>query len=369
MASRSPALRTIVLAALLDVALLAPRGEAMDASTLLRTGRGLAVQGRFAAAAALFQKAATLDTSSPEPELLLGDTLRDAGYAFLDDALFDAALGAYRRASARSAGGFDAPFRQAVLLYEGGSYDEAILLLEKLEGHPGAAAAPLLASYLRAARWHRLAGQAGGADPQRDAAVRRCHSCWLPLDEAHWTLESGRLICDRCFGEALTDDAGLAPVVAEASAALEAALGLRLRRAPAARLVSRVEIERLTRDSLDTFEGVTGELAGLYTQEGREPTIYVLRGLPRRMAVETVAHELAHAWEAENCPPGTPLGVTEGVAEFAAYTALRQMGLPEAADRLFLERGPYGVHFKRLEVLARVHGRQRLLEMVREGMP
>jgi tetratricopeptide (TPR) repeat protein len=341
---------------------------AADAASLLQTGRSLAAQGKFAAAAALLRKASALDAVSPDPELLLGAVLRDAGYAFLDNGMFAAAREAYRRASTRDAAGFDGPYAEAVLLYEGGKYDEALALFEPLGKHARAAEAPLFASYLRAARWYRLAGQKGDAASQQDAATRRCDSCWSPLGETHWTLENGRPVCERCFAEGLNDDAALAPIVNDVTAALDGALGIRLRRAPSARLVSREEMARLTRENLNSFEGVTGEIAGLYTAAGREPTVYILRGLPRRTAVETVAHELAHAWQGENCPPGAPLSVTEGFSQFAAYTALRQAGLGEAAERMFLERGPYGVNFKRMEVLGRVHGPKALLEMVREGM-
>lgn len=347
---------------------LAAPVAAVDASALLRTGHDLAAQGKYAAAAALLRQASTLDAASPEPELLLGEVLRDAGYAFLDNGMFDAALEAYRRAAIRDAASFTALFRQAVLLYESGKFDQALALLEALEKHAVAAQAPLFTSYVRAARWYRLSEKKGSQAPQQDAATRRCDSCWQPLGTTYWTLENGRLVCERCFGEALNDDAALAPIVGNVTAALEGALGIRLRRAPAARIVSREEMTRLTRENLNTFEGLTGEIAGLYMAAGKEPAVYILRGLPRRTAVKVVAHELAHAWQAENCPPGAPLGVSEGFSEYAAYTSLRQAGLEETAEQMFLELGPYGVNFKRMEVLGRVHGPRALLEMVREGM-
>lgn len=54
--------------------------------------------------------------------------------------------------------------------------------------------------------------------------------------------------------------------------------------------------------------------------------IYILTGLPRKLFIQTAAHEYAHAWQGENCPTLESELIQEGFAEWVAYRTLGIFG-------------------------------------------
>jgi hypothetical protein len=80
---------------------------------------------------------------------------------------------------------------------------------------------------------------------------------------------------------------------------------------------------------------------GLYHRHGRLRVIYLLYGLPRLLFRTTVAHEYAHAWQAEYCPLLESHLLREGHAEWVAYRHLQWLGASKAAARMLQGNHPY----------------------------
>lgn len=363
------------------VALLLAAGAAPPAaaeSPLVAQAAALAGRGKFAASAALLHTAAKGDDPFAA-ELAAARVLRDAGYYFLNDGLFTEALKAGRAALARRGDSAEARFLTALLLYEGGRYREAAELFTEEQGAAGGAALPPAGSFRRAAaalaaraerkeREKQEGGERGKAATADADDANRCDLCWSPLEGALVQLEDGRRRCASCSADAVNDEAPLDEIRVSLGGFFASELGITFPKQVAVHLVSKTEMARLAGERLSSFSGVTPEdLAGLFAPYPDRLAIYVLRGLPRVETVRVVAHELAHAWVSLECPPGVELGDNEGFSEWVAHRALLAAGLTREAAWMFLETGPYGVHFKRFEVIGRVRGPAQTIAAMREG--
>jgi tetratricopeptide (TPR) repeat protein len=341
-------------------------------SPLLAQAAALAAKGKFAASAALLRTAEKGDDPFAA-ELAAARVLRDAGYYFLDDGLFAEALKAGRAALARRDDSVEARFLTALLLYEGGRYREAAELFPAGGEAVEAPSLPQAGPFRRAAaalaeRAERQEQAKGQEARQDDAAPDRCDLCWAPLAGTLVQLEDGRRRCASCSADAVNDEAPLEEIRVSVGAFFVAELGITFPKQVALHLVSKTEMARLAGERLSSFAGVTPEdLAGLFAPYPDHLAIYVLRGLPRVETVRVVAHELAHAWVSLECPPGVALGDNEGFSEWVAYRALLAANLQREAAWMFLEPGPYGVHFKRFEVVGRVRGAAQTIAAMREG--
>lgn len=365
-----PPVRLKILAAVLFLVISSlPALAGADASGLVAMADKFSSEGKYATAAALLMKAGEADPGLADVDIAMAGLLRDAGYRFLENDFFASSRESFRRALSKDPEHFLALKRLGILLYEGGEFQEAVEIFKPLSERTEAEKDPLVKIYLRVSRWYQQVEEKGEDALRKDSATSRCDLCWGPLEETHWALEDGRVLCGSCFTDAVNDETVAQKLVTEVTASLDAAMGIKLRHPPAAHLVSKEEMTRLASENLQSFEEVSsGDLAGLYAPGENGPVIYLLRGMPHFTTLETIAHELTHVWEGENCPPETALGSKEGFSEYVAYRTLLALGHKEAAARMFLSRGPYGIHFKRLEVLGRINGDRKVAELMREGL-
>lgn len=364
----------LAFAAALLLASAVPPSPAAADSPLVGQATALAARGKYAAAAALLRTAARGGDPFPA-ELAAARVLREAGYFFLDDGLFAEALKAGRAALALKGESPEARFLTALLLYEGGRYRDAAELFTEEQAAAGGAALPPGGTFRRAAaasaaRAERAEQErkGGKVSPRDEVEPDRCDLCWAPLEGALVQLEDGRRRCASCSADAVNDEAPLEAIRGSLGAFFASELGITFPKQVTMHLVSKTEMARLAGERLSSFAGVTPEdLAGLFAPYPDRLAIYVLRGLPRVETLRVAAHELAHAWVSLECPPGVELGENEGFSEWVAHRALLASGLTREAAWMFLETGPYGVHFKRFEVIGRVRGPAWLIQAMRGG--
>jgi hypothetical protein len=94
---------------------------------------------------------------------------------------------------------------------------------------------------------------------------------------------------------------------------------------------------------------------GLYKEDANERTIYILTSLPRAQFYETVAHELTHAWQAENTPKLTRDEIREGMAQWIAAEVLKYKGHGFERKLAHLEERddyPYGTGYRKVRDIA-----------------
>jgi hypothetical protein len=126
---------------------------------------------------------------------------------------------------------------------------------------------------------------------------------------------------------------------------------------------------QVVRDLRDIPGAALGEKArelGAFVREGDCSSIVLLQGLPEPLLIETAAHELAHVWQSENCPPSQDLILKEGFAQWVAAQALQAFRHPEALQVLRERPDLYGQGFRRLESIEREQGRAFLLRYIKE---
>lgn len=106
---------------------------------------------------------------------------------------------------------------------------------------------------------------------------------------------------------------------------------------------------------------------GAFVSEPTRGRLVVLEGLPRCRLIETIAHELAHAWQRENSPPDQDLRLKEGFAQWVAAQALRKYRCTQALAVLEARPDFYGQGYRELKRLEREQGRNAVLKAAREN--
>ncbi len=183
----------------------------------------------------------------------------------------------------------------------------------------------------------------------------RCASCGAPLGDQYWHLHDGRLQCPACHQVAIYDPELARAVFDETMAAVASHLGMTLNVGVAFRLVDAPTLAALRAEGCsDVPEGE--RTLGLYQRRGHIRVIYMLYGLPRLSFRTTVAHEYAHAWQAERCPLLRDPELREGHAEWVAYHHLLSLGCTRAAERMLATQHPYRPALERMLALERQLG-------------
>lgn len=92
-----------------------------------------------------------------------------------------------------------------------------------------------------------------------------------------------------------------------------------------------------------------GAQIGLYRHKGGVHEIYIIDGKNNDIVTGVVAHELTHAWQNENCPPGQQRVLSEGLASWIQYKIYQKIGAYILSQRMLETADPvYGVGFKRM---------------------
>lgn len=172
----------------------------------------------------------------------------------------------------------------------------------------------------------------------------RCDTCSRPVGMIYWTRPDGRTLCDRCQSTAVSDPAHAYALYRRVRADLARWPGMTLSQPCQLKLVSRRQlvslIEKSSLHSLDADS--RGRCFGLFIREGDQRTIFVEYGLPQIVLLEVLAHEYAHAWQSEHCPPEDIPQVQEGFAEWVAYRLLEGWGCKRRSQRMLRRDDIYG---------------------------
>ncbi len=183
----------------------------------------------------------------------------------------------------------------------------------------------------------------------------RCAACGAPIGDQYWQLHDGRLHCPACHQVAIYDPDVARAVFDETVAAVAAHLGMTLNVGVAFRLVDAPTLAALRAEGRSASPEDERTL-GLYQRRGHVRVIYMLYGLPRLAFRTTVAHEYAHAWQAERCPLLRDEELREGHAEWVAYHHLLALGCTRAAERMLIAHHPYRPALERVLALERQLG-------------
>lgn len=153
----------------------------------------------------------------------------------------------------------------------------------------------------------------------------RCDDCGAPIGRDGTTLDDGRHLCSDCRHAAYFDPALVTPIKERVFAFVRSSMGMPVTHDIDFSLRDRKYLNNKTSD-------IHGDLNGLFYRRGDDYYIYVLYGLREKDLICVIAHEITHAWEAENCSDDMELIDQEGFAQWVAYKALNYFSLADFAN-------------------------------------
>ncbi len=168
-----------------------------------------------------------------------------------------------------------------------------------------------------------------------------CALCGAPAPNGE--MRAGRFVCRFCRPLLIEDAAAYDSLYAEVIARARNILGLELSPPPLnvvpaasfdpARLAQEISVDRL---------------CGLFERRADgDVSILILTPQTSSRATAVMAHELAHAWQAQHCPDEQGTRIREGFAEWVSWKLLA--GLPggeRERERIEARCDDYGVGFR-----------------------
>jgi hypothetical protein len=191
--------------------------------------------------------------------------------------------------------------------------------------------------------------------------------CGVPVAAGHVRLPDGRRTCAHCHQTAVYDPAHAQELGQYVARVARERLGLSLNVGADFTLVDNRHLQRLAAEKSPDLRDGQDKIVGLFIHKGRKRVMYVLLGLPQILLIQTVAHEWAHAWQAENCPLLRDPLVREGFAEWAAYKTLQTMGAANKVALMEQQNGLYGEGLRRMIELERRDGVSGVLAFCRRA--
>ena len=176
---------------------------------------------------------------------------------------------------------------------------------------------------------------------------KHCHTCGVPVGNTYWDIFDGRVMCEECHATSINDLKKANMIYKEVKSILKNNLGIELKRTYDFKLVYLKSGEPESPISINEL--------GLYKENANERTIYILTSLPKAQFYETVAHELTHAWQAENTPRLKRDEIREGMAQWVAAKVLEYKGYGYKRKLAHLEERtdyPYGTGYKKVKNIA-----------------
>jgi len=190
-----------------------------------------------------------------------------------------------------------------------------------------------------------------------------CDSCGRPVKERYYELSDGRKICIECQKTAITSDVELQQVIELAKAGLQE-LGLEIPLPINYRLISKKLLDKRIQQAGVAI--TAGKNLGLFQRKEGRVDIFIQSHLPIQMALGTVSHELAHAWQSENLiNQNQPLHIREGFCEWVSYKILKKHGYHGQADLILSREDLYGLGFQKFLGYEKKYGVEALLKWAR----
>lgn len=193
-----------------------------------------------------------------------------------------------------------------------------------------------------------------------------CAACGSLATDGGRALPDGRHVCPVCDRTAVYNEATARALFGQLKAIVSHKLGLSLNIPTPVYLVDRDQLAAVARQLDNKIEPLSlDQSLGVYLRQGRRRGIYVLLGLPQTLLTRVLAHEWAHAWQAERNPYGGKPLVWEGFAEWVAYKTMAELGQTDALRQMRARTDVYGDGLRRMLHIEGTRGVEGVLAIVR----
>ncbi len=187
-----------------------------------------------------------------------------------------------------------------------------------------------------------------------------CHLCGAPLGADGKQLPGGQNRCGECAQTMVLDDQVAQSLYQMVVQQARAIFEKDVQHVPLLRVVNPTELAAV-RSRYEVVIPVIGaaqpHVLGFFEQQGLMRTIYVERALPRITLIGTLAHEYAHAWQADHAPPTQNLFLREGFAEWVSWSLLVALGHTQEAAQATRREDDYGRGLRHFIALEKRSGR------------
>ncbi len=187
-----------------------------------------------------------------------------------------------------------------------------------------------------------------------------CQLCGAPLGADGQRLPGGQTRCGECARTMVLDDQMAQSLYQMVIQQARMIFAQDVQHIPLLRIVDPAELAAV-RSRYEPVAPVMGanqpHVLGFFEQEGPRRTIYVERALPRVTFIGTLAHEYAHAWQADYAPQKQPPLRREGFAEWLSWSLLVALGHIQEAARATRREDEYGRGLRHFIALEKRAGR------------
>jgi len=186
----------------------------------------------------------------------------------------------------------------------------------------------------------------------------RCDVCGAPSGPNGTRLDDGRYLCPDCRKIAIFDMGLVESIRAKAAKFINVNMNMPIEH--------KIDFSLRGRDFIKSkAKGIHGDLNGLFYRKGDEFNIYALYGLREKDYYGVLAHELGHAWQAENCPDDLSLDDMEGFAQWIAYKTLLNFGNGNFAELLKEGDSIYARGLNKMLDIEKTKGTQAVFDYIR----
>jgi len=185
-----------------------------------------------------------------------------------------------------------------------------------------------------------------------------CADCGAPSGPDGTQLADGRYLCHECRKVAFFDSGFVTPIRARVLSFLNNHMGMTISHIVNYSLQDRAFLAEKAR-------GSHGDLNGLFYRKGNNFNVYVLYGLREKDLICVLAHEMTHAWQAENCSDNIQLDDQEGFAQWVAYKALKQYDYGDFAGLLISGENPYATGLAKMLQIEKTGGPKAVFDYIK----
>jgi recombinational DNA repair protein (RecF pathway) len=192
------------------------------------------------------------------------------------------------------------------------------------------------------------------------AKYPHCDNCGAPVGPDGVTLNDGRHLCPDCRRVAYFQIGLVISIRKKVQTFVTGNMGMPIKHD--------INFSLKGQDFLkQKAKNIHGDINGLFYHKGDEFDIYILYGLRQKDLISVIAHELTHAWQAENCPKDIPLEDQEGFAQWVAYKASKAYGYDDFADLMTEGDNIYARGLAKMLRIETIGGPEAVFDFVKTG--
>lgn len=186
----------------------------------------------------------------------------------------------------------------------------------------------------------------------------KCADCGAPSGPQGTELDDGRYLCAACRSLAIFSPALITPIKRDVIGYLSGVMNMDIEHSIDYTVQDQKFLEEKSEDH-------NHDINGLFYRRGLDFNIYVLYGLRRKDLVWVLAHEVTHAWQAENCPQDLVSEDREGFAQWVAYHATINFGYGQYAENMRKGTGMYSRGLNKMIEMEKKSGSKAVFDYIK----